>query len=78
MSEERRLAYVGMTRAQDKLYLTRTALRRYRGRSTLRTPSRFLAEIPEDLLVERDAQAEARQPVAEDDIRAFFRTMAEE
>lgn len=49
MEEERRLAYVGITRAMDRLYLTR-AYRRYSfGNALSNPPSRFLEDIPEDL-----------------------------
>ncbi len=44
--EERRLAYVGITRARERLYLTRAATRFKHGRSKERTPSRFLTDIP--------------------------------
>jgi DNA helicase II / ATP-dependent DNA helicase PcrA len=74
VSEERRLAYVGITRAQHTLYLTRSAFRRARGRSAPRTPSRFLLEIPPDLLCERDLEAEAREAVGTDEVRSFFQT----
>ncbi len=51
MEEERRLAYVGITRAKDAVYLTR-AFRRYLGGQPLTNPaSRFLSEIPAHLLV---------------------------
>jgi superfamily I DNA/RNA helicase len=76
VSEERRLAYVGITRAMDRLYLTRAAARRLRGRAAERTPSRFLLEIPEDLIELRDAEAEARAPAATEELRAFFQTLA--
>jgi superfamily I DNA/RNA helicase len=72
VSEERRLAYVGITRAQQKLYLSRAAFRRARGRSAPRTPSRFLLEIPPELVDERDIASELRAPVAHDEVRAFF------
>ncbi len=45
--EERRLCYVGMTRARERLVLTRTSMRVKRGKEVPRTPSRFLADIPE-------------------------------
>jgi DNA helicase-2/ATP-dependent DNA helicase PcrA len=45
--EERRLCYVGMTRARDRLVMTRTATRIKRGKEVPRTPSRFLGDIPE-------------------------------
>ncbi len=46
MEEERRLAYVGMTRAKDRLYLTRAFRRSMYGFDEPTTPSRFLREIP--------------------------------
>ncbi|MCL2585149.1 MAG: DNA helicase PcrA [Streptosporangiales bacterium] len=49
MEEERRLAYVGITRAEQRLYLTRAASRTWWGRPAFHSPSRFLAEIPEPL-----------------------------
>ncbi len=45
--EERRLAYVGITRAREKLYLTRAANRFKHGQPKPRTPSRFLTDIPD-------------------------------
>jgi len=72
VSEERRLAYVGITRAKDKLYVSRCAYRRLRGKAVPRTPSRFLMEIPEDLTESRDVAAEAREIAPEDEVRNFF------
>jgi DNA helicase-2/ATP-dependent DNA helicase PcrA len=72
VSEERRLCYVGITRAQRKLYLTRACTRVSRGRSIQRTPSRFLLEIPDELLEVRDLSEEARQQVPKDEVRSFF------
>jgi DNA helicase-2/ATP-dependent DNA helicase PcrA len=51
MEEERRLLYVGITRAKDKLYLLRAVQRGGRGMAETTDPSRFLADIPENLLV---------------------------
>ncbi len=51
LEEERRLAYVGITRAQDNLYLTSAWSRMLFGGSSYNPPSRFLAEVPENLLV---------------------------
>jgi DNA helicase-2/ATP-dependent DNA helicase PcrA len=53
-SEERRLAYVGITRAKERLYLTRAKTRIRYGKAVPRTPSRFLEEIPKELIVTRD------------------------
>lgn len=50
VQEERRLCYVGMTRAMDALYLTGAACRYVYGTPQWRAPSRFLAEIPKDML----------------------------
>jgi ATP-dependent DNA helicase Rep len=49
--EERRLAYVGITRAKEQLILTYAATRKLGGESNQRTPSRFLSELPQDLLI---------------------------
>ena len=63
MEEERRLAYVGLTRARHRLYLTHAATRATWGRGGFSVPSRFLMEIPAELmhgprLVAQDAYAE--------------------
>jgi DNA helicase-2/ATP-dependent DNA helicase PcrA len=49
MEEERRLAYVGITRAEDVLYLTRSYRRFAMGGASTNPPSRFLADIPPEL-----------------------------
>src|SRR5262249_6769094 len=49
MEEERRLAYVGITRAEKKLYLTCARSRLLYGRTNSNAPSRFLEEIPNQL-----------------------------
>ena len=51
MEEERRLFYVGITRAKDKLYLIRAIQRGGRGMAEETYPSRFLDDVPADLLV---------------------------
>ena len=72
VSEERRLTYVGITRAKRRLYLTRSVYRSSRGRQEIRTPSRFLFELPEDLLEVIDIAEQAREEVEPDEVRAFF------
>ena len=72
ISEERRLCYVGITRAQRKLYLTRACTRIARGREVPRTPSRFLLEIPDELLEVRDLGQEAREKVPASEVKNFF------
>ncbi|GAB4084264.1 DNA helicase PcrA [Myceligenerans cantabricum] len=49
LAEERRLAYVGITRARERLYISRSAVRAAFGMSNEFPPSRFLDEIPEEL-----------------------------
>jgi DNA helicase-2/ATP-dependent DNA helicase PcrA len=46
LEEERRLAYVGITRARERLYLTRSSMRSAWGQPSYNPPSRFLEEIP--------------------------------
>ena len=53
MEEERRLFYVGITRAKDKLYLIRAIQRGGRGAAEETYPSRFLDDVPADLLIGR-------------------------
>ncbi len=50
MEEERRLCYVGMTRARERLFLSNARRRRLFGQDQYNTPSRFLADIPGELL----------------------------
>ncbi|GAB4168801.1 MAG: DNA helicase II [Wenzhouxiangellaceae bacterium] len=52
LAEERRLAYVGMTRARERLYLSYAETRQLHGQTLLGAPSRFLAEIPSELIEE--------------------------
>jgi len=60
LAEERRLAYVGITRAEQRLYLTRAVARTWFGRPAYHKQSRFLGEIPENLIEwRRDAAAAA-------------------
>jgi DNA helicase II / ATP-dependent DNA helicase PcrA len=53
IEEERRLAYVGLTRAQERLTLTHAATRSLWGSRDYRTPSRFLEELPDEIEHER-------------------------
>ncbi|WP_030806961.1 DNA helicase PcrA [Streptomyces sp. NRRL S-337] len=48
LEEERRLAYVGITRARERLYVTRSTMRSAWGQPSYNPPSRFLEEIPDD------------------------------
>ena len=50
LEEERRLCYVGVTRAMQQLYLTYAESRRINGNETTNRPSRFISEIPDDVI----------------------------
>ncbi len=78
VSEERRLAYVGITRAREKLYITRSKLRRKHGVEVERAPSRFLEEIPKELIDPRDLIAEAQEEVGTDELRDFFKNFGKD
>jgi DNA helicase-2/ATP-dependent DNA helicase PcrA len=56
LEEERRLAYVGITRAQERLYLTHAWSRTLFGQESYNPPSRFLGEIPRELLDVRESE----------------------
>jgi DNA helicase-2/ATP-dependent DNA helicase PcrA len=64
LEEERRLCYVGMTRAMEKLYMTYAELRRMHGKESYHRPSRFLHEIPTELLTEVRFRAKVTRPTA--------------
>ncbi|HXS74178.1 MAG TPA: DNA helicase II [Rhodanobacteraceae bacterium] len=63
LEEERRLAYVGITRARTKLILTHAESRRLHGSEMLARPSRFLSELPPQLLEEIRPRAKITRPV---------------
>jgi len=63
LEEERRLCYVGMTRAMSKLYLTYAESRYIHGREMRQRPSRFIREIPEEFLSETYMKAKISRPV---------------
>jgi DNA helicase-2/ATP-dependent DNA helicase PcrA len=50
LAEERRLLYVGITRAKDRVYLSHAFRRSFYGDSSVSVPSRFLVDIPQDLV----------------------------
>jgi DNA helicase-2/ATP-dependent DNA helicase PcrA len=63
LEEERRLCYVGITRARQKLVLTCTEHRRLYGQDLYPSPSRFVSEIPEHLIHEVRAKPTVSQPL---------------
>ena len=62
LDEERRLAYVGITRAREELHLTRAQARTKRGKLEPRTPSRFLQDLPEGAFVLYDPAKDVQPP----------------
>src|SRR5215472_3912667 len=65
LQEERRLAYVGITRAERRLYLTRALARAWWGRPEYHAQSRFLAEIPANLIEWRRDVSTAAAPASQ-------------
>ena len=64
MEEERRLAYVGITRAMRELYLTYAETRRLHGQDNYNRPSRFLLEIPQHLVCEVRIKGSVQRPMS--------------
>ena len=62
LEEERRLCYVAITRAMERLYITHAESRRLHGTDTFNPPSRFLKEIPKDLIDEIRPRAQTNIP----------------
>ena len=64
LEEERRLCYVGITRAMKKLYITYAECRRLYGKDQRQRPSRFLLEMPRELIEEVRLNASVSRPMA--------------
>ncbi|MBK4784424.1 MAG: DNA helicase II [Pantoea sp. Pent] len=64
LEEERRLAYVGVTRAMEKLTLTYAETRRLYGKEVYHRPSRFIGELPEECVEEVRLRASVSRPVS--------------
>jgi DNA helicase-2/ATP-dependent DNA helicase PcrA len=64
LEEERRLCYVGLTRAREKLYLSWARTRYRGGRLELSEPSRFLEALPPEVVEARDRRRVWERPVA--------------
>ncbi|AOM41602.1 DNA helicase II [Xenorhabdus hominickii] len=64
LEEERRLAYVGVTRAMEKLTLTYTESRRLYGKEVHHRPSRFIGELPTECVAEVRLRATVSRPVS--------------
>jgi len=63
LEEERRLCYVGITRAREQLYLSYAERRRLRGSETYTEPSRFLDELPAALVEEIRPRVQVSRPL---------------
>jgi DNA helicase-2/ATP-dependent DNA helicase PcrA len=63
LEEERRLCYVGITRAMKQLYISHAEQRRLHGMDSFGTPSRFIAEIPAELIEEVRPRIQHSRPV---------------
>ncbi len=63
LEEERRLCYVGITRAMEKLYITHAESRRLYGRETPASKSRFLRELPKEFLEEARPKSDVSRPI---------------
>ncbi len=76
LEEERRLCYVGMTRAMRQLYLSHAESRRLHGQENYPVPSRFLREIPVDLIEEIRARPQVARPYGSSGL-SWDQTMAD-
>jgi DNA helicase-2/ATP-dependent DNA helicase PcrA len=71
LEEERRLCYVGITRTRDRLYLSHALTRMLHGSSGYRLPSRFLAELPAQLLQHRETSVYPHRVRAEGGLSGY-------
>ena len=78
LEEERRLCYVAITRAMEKLYITHAESRRLHGTDTFNPPSRFLREIPKDLINEIRPRAQTNIPYNRKDFKEIKTEFEEE
>ena len=68
LEEERRLCYVGITRAKERLYLTNAKKRMLYGRECINAPSRFINEIEESLIEKMNSSIKEEKVVNKDDL----------
>jgi DNA helicase-2/ATP-dependent DNA helicase PcrA len=76
IEEERRLCYVGITRAMQELYLTHAESRRLHGKEEYAAPSRFLKELPTELIQEVRLRSQVRIPEPRQRFAASLETEA--
>ncbi|WP_281559168.1 DNA helicase II [Thalassomonas sp. RHCl1] len=74
LEEERRLCYVGMTRAMNKLYLCHAESRRLYGQEKYHKPSRFIRELPESCIEEIRLQSQVSRPATTGRFSSTFTT----
>lgn len=60
LEEERRLSYVGITRAKERLYITNAKRRMLFGNTNMNPPSRFISEIDADLIEKQESKIETK------------------
>jgi DNA helicase-2/ATP-dependent DNA helicase PcrA len=72
LPEERRLCYVGLTRAMQRLYLTHAESRRIFGRTSYREPSRFLSELPSEAVEDVRPRISVSRPLYAPERAAFL------
>lgn len=70
LEEERRLCYVGITRAKERLYLSNAKKRMLYGKENITVPSRFLKEIPSDLIEESESSVKTEKKI--DKTKIFY------
>jgi DNA helicase-2/ATP-dependent DNA helicase PcrA len=76
LEEERRLCYVGMTRAMQKLFLTYAECRRLHGDETYQRPSRFIQEVPGSLLDEVRLKSKTSRPITSTTSAAYVQPIS--
>ena len=74
IEEERRLCYVGITRAEDILYLTNARMRRRYGSAEYNSPSKFLNEIPLNLIDNKEEESKTKQKSFEEEVEESINT----
>ncbi len=80
LDEERRLAYVGITRARERLYLSRSVMRAAWGAPSFNPPSRFLEELPEDVMEWRgeEVASQTRSVASRGEVRMGGRVIGDQ
>lgn len=77
MEEERRLAYVAITRAKKRFIATHSRYRMLYGKTTANKLSEFIGEIPEELIERRGERAAARNPIVKPEKHSFLKEQSE-